>query len=277
MSAGETEAAEFRLCALVPTYDNPATVRSVVERIRGHVSHVIVVDDASGSAGRAACEQIASDQLAHVVHRAHNGGKGAAVKTGLAAAQELGYTHALQLDADGQHAFEDIPRFIAAASANPTALVLGAPLFDASAPSSRQAGRKVTAFWIRLETGEGVISDAMCGFRVYPVAAALAARAWGNAMDFDPEIAVKMVWGGAPVVNLPTRVRYLDEGEGGVSHFRLFADNALISWMHTRLMVRRVFGALLGWLIPPLKLELGASLPSVSENTNEASGGHTGP
>lgn len=261
--------ADFVLCALVPTYDNPATVRSVVERIRGHVGQVIVVDDGSAAAGRAACEELGRDGLAHVVHREHNGGKGAAVKTGLKKAQELGYSHVLQIDADGQHAFEDIPRFVAAAKERPEALILGSPLFDASAPSSRQAGRQVTVFWIRLETGPGVIADAMCGFRVYPVAAALAARARGNAMDFDPEIAVKMVWGGTPVVNLSTKVRYLDEGEGGVSHFRLFRDNALISWMHTRLMVRRVFGALFGWLIPPLRLELGA----VSENTNEVSGG----
>jgi glycosyltransferase involved in cell wall biosynthesis len=233
--------AEFRPCVLVPTYDNPATVRRVVEDARRHLGDVVVVDDGSAAEGRGAVEALGKDALAQVVFRRENGGKGAAVKTGFAAAREMGFTHALQVDADGQHALDDMPRFLEAARKNPRALVLGCPVFDASAPKSRLVGRRITQFWSRIETFGPVITDPMCGFRVYPLAAAIAARARGNAMDFDPEIAVRMVWAGVPVINLPTRVRYVSAEEGGVSHFRMVRDNALISWMHTRM----VFGAIL--------------------------------
>jgi len=230
----------------VPTYDNPATIRTVVERLREHLDHVIVVDDGSAAEGRAACEALAREELAHVVHRSENGGKGAAVKTGLEAAKALGFSHALQVDADGQHDLDDVPRFLETMREDPAALILGDPRYDESAPGSRQVGRKITTFWIGVECGRGVIGDAMCGFRIYPVDAAVAARAQGDAMDFDPEIAVRLVWAGLPVINVPTKVRYLDEDEGGVSHFRVFRDNVLISWLHFRLSVSRVFSRIFG-------------------------------
>lgn len=136
---------------------------------------------------------------------------------------------------------EDIPRFISAARSQPDALIAGSPVFDDSAPRARLIGRKITRFWTRVETyGKRVIEDSMCGFRVYPLVAAMRANTKGDAMDFDPEIAVRMVWDRVPVVNLPTRIVYLDDDQGGVSHFRLVRDNVLISWMHTRL----VFGAI---------------------------------
>jgi glycosyltransferase involved in cell wall biosynthesis len=238
--------ASVRITGLVPTYDNPRTVRSVVERLREHLEHVIVVDDGSGTAGRAACEALSAEGLAHVIHRTANGGKGAAVKTGLETAAELGFTHALQVDADAQHDLDDVPRFVDAAHASPHALVLGSPSYDESAPRSRRIGRLITRFWIRIASGGPVIDDAMCGFRVYPVEAALRVRARGDAMDFDPEIAVRMVWAGCPVINVPTHVRYVD---GGVSHFRLFRDNLLISWLHARLTTARVFSRIFGALL----------------------------
>jgi len=233
----------FRACALVPTYDNPLTLRAVVESVRGYVDVVVVVDDGSGPEGRSVVEALARESLAHTVVRSKNGGKGAAVKAGFAQARQLGCTHAIQLDADGQHAAEDVPRFLEVARSNPAALVLGAPVFDATAPRSRLWGRKISQMWCAVETFGRVIADPLCGFRVYPLDLALRARAWGNAMDFDPEIAVRMVWAGAEVINLPTRVRYLSRGEGGVSHFRMGRDNLLITWMHTRMVVGAIVRA----------------------------------
>lgn len=240
----------LRPCALVPTYDNPATLRDVVRRVREHLADVLVVDDGSGPEARAVCEALAAEGLARVVHRARNGGKGAAVKDGFRAARGQGFTHALQVDADGQHAIEDIPRLLDAARARPEALVLGQPVFDASAPKARRYGREITRFWTDVEAGGPVIGDPMCGFRVYPLDAAIAAGARGDAMDFDPEIAVRLVWMGVPVVNVPTRVRYVSRAEGGVSHFRMVRDNALISWMHTQLMLTRIAR----WFIPGKRL-----------------------
>ncbi|NOY92095.1 MAG: glycosyltransferase family 2 protein [Deltaproteobacteria bacterium] len=248
---------EFRVCAVVPTYDNPRTIRAVVERLAPVVEQVLVVDDGSAEPGRAAVDALVQEGLARVIHRARNGGKGAAVKTGLQAAMQAGFSHALQVDADLQHDLDDAPKLLEAARAAPDALVLGDPRYDESAPSARRVGRLITSFWIRMETSRGVIGDAMCGFRVYPIDAALKAAPRGDAMDFDPEIAVRMVWAGAEVINIPTRVRYLNEAQGGVSHFRLVRDNVWISWMHTRLMFRKVMGLLFGALIPRLRLDAG--------------------
>lgn len=233
----------FRACALIPTYDNPLTLRAVVESARRHVADVVVVDDGSGSEGRNVVEALSHESIARTVIRPRNGGKGAAVKTGFAFADEMGFTHAIQIDADGQHAVEDVPRFLEVARSNPDALVLGTPVFDASAPRSRRWGRKLSQFCCALETFGRVVADPLCGFRVYPIERAIRARAWGNAMDFDPEIAVRMVWAGVPVINLPTRVRYLARSAGGVSHFRMGRDNLLISWMHTRMITGAILRA----------------------------------
>ena len=240
-----------RPCALVPTYDNPRTVRRVVERIRAHLPDVIVVDDGSGDAGRREVEALERDGLARAVRRERNGGKGAAVKDGLRAARDLGFTHALQIDADGQHEIEDVPRFLAAARADPGALVLGCPVFDASAPRSRLRGRLFSRFWTDLETAGRCIADPLCGFRVYPVERALRAGACADRMAFDVEIAVRMVWGGCRTVNLPTRVRYLTADEGGVSHFRMFRDNVEISWCHTRLCTAALLRIVTGRRLRP--------------------------
>ena len=234
----------FRPCALIPTYDNPSTVRGVVEAVSAHLPDVVLVDDGSGPAGRAACEAVARDGLARLERHGRNRGKGAAVKTGFAAARRLGFTHALQIDADGQHDASDVPRFLAEARAHPDALILGRPIFDETQPRVRAWARQLSIFWANVETGGRVIADPLCGYRVYPIAAALAADARGDHMEFDPEIPVRMAWAGTPIRNLPTRVRYLSAEEGGVSHFQLGRDNARITWLHTRLVLERARRAL---------------------------------
>jgi polyprenyl-phospho-N-acetylgalactosaminyl synthase len=237
---------EFRPCAIVPTYDNPRTIEGVVRRLHQFLPDVVVVDDGSHEAGRDAVQRLAADGLAHAHRRARNGGKGAAVKDGLRVALSLGYSHGLQIDADGQHALEDVPRFLEISRRRPEALVLGCPIFDASVPRSRRLGRRITTFWSAVETAGRVITDPMCGFRVYPLATAVRAGARGNRMDFDPEIAVRLVWAGVPIENVPTLVRYLPASAGGVSHFRMFRDNVAISWMHTRLVTLAIAGWLFG-------------------------------
>ena len=244
----------MRICAIVPTYDNPITVAAVVRILREHLGEVIVVDDGGGQEAREVLDRLSTLDGVALVRRQRNGGKGAAVKTGLERAAQLGATHALQVDADGQHDLRDVPKFVEAIRAHPEALVLGAPRFDSSAPLVRRFGRKLTQFWNRIETLGHVIDDPMCGFRVYPVTEALTSRTVGNAMDFDPEIVVRLAWAGVPVINLETQVRYLVPEEGGVSHFRMLRDNLLIAWMHTRMVLRLLT---LVWSRPwPRRMEL---------------------
>lgn len=245
MSAGPSA---FRPCVVIPSYNNPVTIRRVVLAVRAYVPDVIVVDDGSSEEGRAAIVGLGVEGIATVHHRAANGGKGAAVKDALRLARDAGFSHALQVDADGQHTLEDIPRMLEAAQEAPTALILGQPVFDESAPKARLVGRRITIFWTRLEVGGSAIADPMCGFRVYPLPVSAEVHVWGDRMDFDPEIAVRLVWEGVPTRNVETRVRYVSADDGGVSHFHAFKDNVLISLMHSRLMTLKIMRFLFGWL-----------------------------
>jgi glycosyltransferase involved in cell wall biosynthesis len=234
----------FRIAAVVPTLDNPRTVRGVVEGVRAHLTDVIVVDDGSGTEGRAACEALQRDGLA-IVHRLdRNRGKGAAVKAGFEVAHGRGCTHVFQVDADGQHDLACLPEFLRVAQEHPDALVLGYPVYDQTAPAHRMTARQVTKFWVDRETG-GAVRDAMIGCRIYPLATSRTSGTRGNRMDFDVEIAVRMARAGVAVINLPVRVRYLTAAEGGISHFQPVRDIVRLSWMHSRLCT----GISVRWLL----------------------------
>ncbi len=226
----------IRVCAIVPCYDNPHTVRGVVKGLRSCDLEVIVIDDGSGTEGELACQQLQVDGLATVVRLANNSGKGAACKAGFTKARQLGYTHALQVDADGQHDLDQVPVFVDAAKQHPTALILAYPIYDESAPRSRKVARRITDFWVAMEVGSrSKIRDAMIGFRVYPLAAIERLRSIGDRMEFDIQIAVQLVRSGCDTVNLPIKVRYLAKDEGGISHFRPLRDNLRFAWMHSKL------------------------------------------
>ncbi len=234
----------FRPCAVVPSLDNPRTVRGVVERLAARLP-VVLVDDGSGPDGAAACVVAAEHERVTLVRFEENRGKGAAVGAGFREADRRGFTHALQVDADAQHDLDRVEPFLEAAAAAPDALVLGYPVYDASAPRSRVIGRKVTAFWVAVELGDRTrIRDAMIGFRVYPLAASLATPIRSARMGFDIEIAVRMARRGVPIVNLPVAVRYPPAEEGGVSHFRPLRDNLAFCALHTRLCVGGTFSAI---------------------------------
>jgi len=171
---------------------------------------------------------------------AKNRGKGAAVLHGLTEARARGFTHALTMDSDGQHPADRIADFMAASMSAPDALILGEPQFDASAPLLRVRGRRISNWWANLETLWAGIHDSLFGFRVYPLAPLIGVmryQPWMRRFDFDVEAAVRLAWRGIPLRNLPAPVRYFRPEEGGVSHFRYWRDNALLSWMHTRLFV----------------------------------------
>ncbi|MCB9876506.1 MAG: glycosyltransferase family 2 protein [Planctomycetes bacterium] len=226
----------MKICALIPTLDNPHTVRAVVEALRALGLPAVVVDDGSGPEGRAACAALARGGLADVVHHPQNRGKGAACRTGFARAQQLGYTHAFQIDADGQHDLAAVPAFVRAAEQHPDALILSYPEYDATAPRHRMVARQITHFWVGLEVGgREVIKDGLIGFRIYPLAAVHKLRGFGTGMEFDVDIAVRLVRQGVTPINLPVKVRYRSKDEGGVSHFRPVRDNLRLAWMHSRL------------------------------------------
>jgi glycosyltransferase involved in cell wall biosynthesis len=230
----------MRPVVLVPVFDHERAIGPVVVQIEAHGLPILLVDDGSRPSCAAVLEALARRPGVTLLRRPENGGKGAAVISGLREAARLGFTHAVQVDADGQHDLADLPRFLMQAEAHPDALIAGVPRFDASVPKARLYGRYLTHVWVWINTLSLAIEDSMCGFRVYPLGRTLRALApsIGQRMDFDPEIAVRLVWGGARVVNVPTAVTYPADG---VSHFDTLWDNVRISGMHARLF----FGMLL--------------------------------
>ena len=225
----------FRPVAVVPVYDHERAVGAVVEDLLAAGLPCVLVDDGSGPACAAMLEALRTRRGVTLLRRRVNGGKGAAVADGLRAALGAGYSHAVQVDADGQHALADLPSFLVAAARNPAAIVCGQPVFDASMPRARFYFRYLTHACVWLNTLSLGIRDSMCGFRVYPLAqtvAMLDTEHPGTRMDFDIEVLVRLHWRGLPMVWIPTSVRYPKDG---VSHFRLLLDNALITRLHARL------------------------------------------
>jgi glycosyltransferase involved in cell wall biosynthesis len=226
---------------LIPSYNPGATVYETVRGARRVWNPVWVVIDGSTDDSVEGLKKLAQDDDGlRVIVLPRNGGKGAAVLHGIQLAAAEGYTHALTMDSDGQHPPESIPEFMARSKAEPRAVVLGVPVFDASAPSLRVKGRKVSNWWADFETVGIGIEDSLYGFRVYPIAdliAVMRRQPWMRRFDFDPEAAVRLVWRGVPPVNVRAPVKYLKPEEGGVSHFNYYRDNALLTWMHMRLLL----------------------------------------
>jgi glycosyltransferase involved in cell wall biosynthesis len=226
---------------LIPSYNPGAQVYATVRAARQYWHPVWVVIDGSTDGTVAGLQAMArEDSGLRVIHLPHNQGKGAAVLHGLDLAAAAGYTHALTMDSDGQHPADRIPVFMAESAHQPGAMILGVPVFDASAPSLRVKGRQVSNWWANLETLWAGIGDSLFGFRVYPITplrAVMRRQPWMRHFDFDPEAVVRLCWRGVPPVNLPAQVRYLSMEEGGVSHFRYLRDNVLLTWMHTRLFI----------------------------------------
>jgi glycosyltransferase involved in cell wall biosynthesis len=230
---------------LIPSYNTGRRLVDTVQAALGHWAPVWVIVDGSTDDSAAPVQALAaSDPRLRVIVRPANGGKGAAVATGVEAALEAGFTHVLTMDSDGQHPADHIPKFMAASQAHPAALVLGRPVFGPEVPLERLHGRKLSVALARFEILGSGIDDPLFGFRVYPAAAlkrALDSTRAARGFDFDPEVAVRLVWSGTPTVNLSAPCRYLSKSEGGVSHFHYGRDNLKLIWLHTRLISQLLF------------------------------------
>jgi glycosyltransferase involved in cell wall biosynthesis len=239
-----TAAASPTHLVLIPSYNTGPQVYATVAAARARWNPVWVVVDGSDDGTAAGLEQrAASDPGLRVWVLSRNSGKGSAVLHGLEQAAAAGFTHALTMDADGQHPADLIPAFMQASQQRPDAMILGRPVFDASAPLLRVRGRRVSNWWTNLETLGAGVADSLYGFRVYPVGALAAVmwrQRWMRRFDFDTEAVVRLAWRGIKPVNIDAPVKYLTAEEGGVSHFRYGRDNVLLSWMHARLMVEFV-------------------------------------
>ena len=224
-------------CLLIPHYNHERQFIAFLPQLVASGLPLVIVDDGSNPDSRAQVEAAITHYTnVHFFALQRNRGKGAAVKAGFTFARNLGFTHAIQIDADGQHDVADIEKFVQCSQQQPDAIICGKPVFDSSAPKARVYGRKVTDFWVALETLSLRIKDGLCGFRVYPLNAiedVLDCHFIGNRMDFDTELLVKAVWCNTTLVFLNTNVIYPAQS---VSHFNYLRDNLLLIKLHSRLM-----------------------------------------
>lgn len=228
----------MRYCAIVPSHDHHAAIGRVVARLREAGLPVFIIDDGSGEPARSVIAALHDEKNAILVTRLEpNRGKGAAVIRGFELALQAGFTHAVQVDADGQHDLDALPRLLAASRHHPEAVICGRPVYDRSIPLGRRIGHWITDFWVWIETLSFRIVASMCGFRVYPLAAVKAVierEPIGQRMDFDTGLLVRLFWRGTPPLLVPVKVIY---PPGNSSNFKMIADNWRITRMHTRLVV----------------------------------------
>lgn len=224
---------------LIPSYDSGPMLRRTVAEALGRWAPVLVVVDGSSDGSDTGLE----GEGLTVLRRPDNAGKGEAVRTGLLHAAAAGFSHALVMDADGQHPADEIATMMAASAAHPGAMVLGQPAFGPDAPWARVAGRRVGNALTRMLTPGARLGDSLFGFRVYPIGALLEVMAetrWMRRFDFDTEAIVRLSWRGVSAITLPVPVRYPRRAEGGVSHFRYGRDNLVLGWMYLRLLLCRL-------------------------------------
>jgi predicted LPLAT superfamily acyltransferase len=228
----------FKCCAIIPSFNHCEMVGQLVQRLRDINLPVFIIDDGSDEPTRTALSALHAPENGVIVYRLDtNRGKGAAVMQGFALSREAGFTHALQIDADGQHDLSSLAEFIKLGEEHPDALIAGAPLHDETMPRGRRIGRSITHFWVGIETLTKHPVDSMCGLRLYPLERVTKLQKnhrLGSRMDFDIEIFVRLIWEGVPVFFLPVRVKY---PRGNISNFDLIRDNWAIAVMHTRLVL----------------------------------------
>ena len=229
----------MKFCWVIPHFNHASEFLNFLPELARSELPCIVVDDGSESSDLAQLKAaVAGHDSITLLRHTSNRGKGAAVLTGCHHARILGFSHAIQIDADGQHDPSDVSRFIEASQTNPSAIVSGYPIFDETAPKARKYGRRITTFWVMLETLSLQVKDALCGYRVYPldsVESLVDQFHIGVHMEFDTDILVKAVWINVPVIFIDTKVQYID---GASSHFHYLRDNLRLIRLHTRLLLQ---------------------------------------
>lgn len=236
--------ASFRACAVVPVFNNAATVAGVVTAAAEHVDLVVVVDDGSrdgsGDAARGAAPRVPAGCRIEVVTLPANRGKGAALVAGFRRALESECTHAVTLDADGQHRSSDLPALLAAARAHPLAVVVGARDMDTDCvPHAARVGRRISNFWTLRCTGFD-LPDTTCGFRVYPLREIVQLPIRTRRYDYEGEVLVRAAWAGLDLRSVPIDVWYPADRAARVSHYDPWADSVRITRMYVRLAFRRL-------------------------------------
>ena len=221
----------MKICALIPVYNNIDTISGVVERCRAVLEPdvFVVCDGSTDGSGDAA-----QGAGARVIRVESNTGKGNAIRTGLKHVLELGYTHVVVVDADGQHLPEEIPRLIVAATEEPDRIWVGVRKMESSEiPASSRRGRSISNFWATVNGWQHCM-DTQCGFRIYPIEKTLALNCKEKGFTYEMEVLVRASWAGMKIGHTDVNVVY-PNGENRVTHFDMKKDNLNFTWLSFRM------------------------------------------
>ncbi len=230
-----TDSKNIKITVLIPVYNHPETIKSVIVETLKYHPDIIVVDDGSD----VEVAGMLSDLNVTVIRHNRNMGKGAAILTGSSKAFDLGYSHIITIDADGQHDPSDLPHMLSAIEQNHHAIIVGKRAFErADVPGASVFGRKFSNFWLRVQTGK-TVGDSQSGFRAYPLAILNELNLYEKHYSFEVEVLVKAIWSGIDIIDIDINV-YYPPADKRVSHFRGFKDNLRISLLNTRLTMRSI-------------------------------------
>ncbi len=217
-----------KICFIIPYFNHAQTIKKVATELVKYEIPIIIIDDGSDLEAKSALNDINATILTHQI----NSGKGAAIKTAAKYAFENGFTHMFQIDADAQHDLNRVEEFLKMHKSSPKAMICGYGEYGEDAPKIRLYVRKITAFWVYINTLGASFKDTMTGFRIYPVDLAVLKATRSDRMEFDIEVLIRFYRHKTPIIFAPVAVRY-----GAVSHFRAFRDNLLISKMHAKMFL----------------------------------------
>jgi glycosyltransferase involved in cell wall biosynthesis len=217
------------ICVVIPVFNHALTVGRVVREAKSHFPTIVVNDGSTDDTGKI----LGLETGVTVVTLPHNQGKGAALRCGFATAEKMGFTHAITLDADGQHAPGELPLFAAASRRQPEALIVGVrDLVKEKAPRGRRFTNNLSTFWFQVQTGVP-LTDTQCGFRSYPLGIIHPLHVKTQRYAYELEIMVKAAWTGVPVVAQPVSADYA-AATSRISHFDPWRDLAGISLLHSK-------------------------------------------
>lgn len=228
---------DYKICVVVPTYNNGNTLQDVLQRLLNYTDQIIVVNDGSSDDTSLILEQF---KLLDVITLEKNRGKGFALKTGFKQALALGFNYAISIDSDGQHFPEDLPSLLDNFLDDLNTILIGSRnMAQDGVPRKSSFGNRFSNFWFHLETGIS-LPDTQSGYRLYPSRIFKEKKFYTNKFEFEIEVLVRSAWNGYDIKPVPIRVQYLPKEER-ISHFRPFIDFVRISLLNTVLVLITFF------------------------------------
>lgn len=209
----------------------------VISDVSKYIQDIIVVNDGSTDDTEVVLQK--QSLPITIVSYEKNRGKGHALVAGFREAKRMGFTHAITIDADGQHFADDIPTLQEALATNQKGIIVGCRnLTEENMPRQNTFANKFSNFWFRLQTSIN-LPDTQSGYRLYTLSSLCGLGMITSRYEAELELLVYAAWAGVNITSVPVRVYYPPEEER-VSHFRPVYDFTRISILNTILCVLAV-------------------------------------